>query len=288
MKNILFPNLIIGGLPKSGTTFLFNLLSQHSDVFPSKVKEISMYMSFVRENKKPNLHRYLDYFKHYNSQKYLLEASPHYFNNGKSIATHIKNDIRNLKLIFCFRNPVDHLFSLYKGSLRNMRITKNTTFEYYLKNRKFYPGLNKTQLLKYWVDIFNKENIKVVFFENLIEKNNEEFLSILDWLELKNEITENLKIKNINKGGIPKNLWLQKVIKSTLGSQTKEYIPHKLEIFLRGMMSINMHEIKKNDIITKDVISEINSIYCTSDTEFLTYLKNIGYSKLPKWLYGNY
>ena len=59
-------------------------------------------------------------------QKYLLEASPHYFNNGKSIATHIKNDIRNLELIFCFRNPVDHLFSLYKGSLRNMRITKNT------------------------------------------------------------------------------------------------------------------------------------------------------------------
>ena len=33
------PNLVIAGVPKAGTTSLFNYLAQHPDICPSDVKE---------------------------------------------------------------------------------------------------------------------------------------------------------------------------------------------------------------------------------------------------------
>lgn len=285
MNKTILPNLIIGGLPKSGTTFLYNILSQHDEICASSVKEIALYMSLVRNNKRPDLTLYKNYFDHYKTEKYILEASPQYFINTKIIAPIIKDDFSKLKLIFCFRNPIDHLFSLYKNGLRNMRIKMGTSFDDHFKKRKYYPGLNNKELMIHWIEYFGESNIKVIFFENLISNTTEEIKNIFNWLDIDISSAENFKTENINMGGIPKSIFLQKLIKIIFGAQTKEYIPHKLEMILRKMIRINMTDINIYTELTDEIINEINILYHDSKIDFSNYLKKIGYDNhLPKWL----
>lgn len=285
MNKTLVPNLIIGGLPKSGTTFLYNLLSQHDEICASSVKEIALYMSVPRKNKRPDLSLYKKYFDHYKKEKYILEASPQYFINTKIIAPIIRDDLSKLKLIFCFRNPTDHLFSLYKNGLRNMRIKMGTSFDEHFKKREYYPGLNNKELLFHWIKYFGENNIKVVFFENLISNTPKEITNVFNWLDIDISNVNNLKTKNINIGGIPKSIILQRLIRHIFGAQTKEYIPHKIEVILRKLIRFNMTEINKSSELTDEIINEINNFYHDSKIDFSNYLKNIGYNnQLPKWL----
>ena len=285
MDKTIVPNLIRGGLPKSGTTYLYNILSQHNEICASSVKEIALYMSVVRKNKRPDLSLYKKYFDHYKTEKYLLEASPQYFFNTKIIAPIIRDDFSKLKLIFCFRNPTDHLFSLYKNGLRSMRIKMGTSFDEDFKRRKYYPGLNNKELLIHWIECFEENNIKVIFFENLISNTAEEITNIFNWLDIDISGVGNFKTENINMGGIPKSIFLQKLIKIIFGAQTKEYIPHKLEMILRKMIRINMTDINIYTELTDEIINEINILYHDSKIDFSNYLKKIGYDNhLPKWL----
>ena len=79
-----FPNLIIGGAPKCGTSSLYFWLSAHPEVYGSPKKETFFFADKVnRFNKSANVHehdmnRYLDFFKDGVNAKVRFEATAHY------------------------------------------------------------------------------------------------------------------------------------------------------------------------------------------------------------------
>ena len=109
------PNFFIIGAPKSGTTSLYNYLSEHPNVFMSKIKGPHYFASRIKTKKE-----YLDLFKDAKKQHICIgEASVLYLPT--------LTDYPDSKLIIILRNPVDVIQSLLKKSgdaMRTLRILK--------------------------------------------------------------------------------------------------------------------------------------------------------------------
>ena len=135
-----FPNVIIVGAPKCGTTSLFNYLGQHKDISLSKVKEPHYLVNKKIGTKRlkslvTNINDYQNLFDNKN-YKYKLEASALYLfyadefiQNAKKILT------KDIKIIVCIRNPIDRAFSAY-NHLKRYNIYENLSFEEALKKEK--------------------------------------------------------------------------------------------------------------------------------------------------------
>jgi len=120
----LFPDFIIIGAQKCGTTSLFKYLSQHPDVYPSYPKEIHFFST--RFNR--GIPWYRSHFpltiqkeivERSNNRQFLTgEASPNYFANPHA-AGRVSKVVPNVMLIILLRNPVERAYSHYHMSVKN-------------------------------------------------------------------------------------------------------------------------------------------------------------------------
>ena len=104
-KNGKFPDFIIVGGQRCGTTSVYNNLISNPDVTPATKKEIH----FFSDNYHKGLTWYQNQFK-----KSLCtgEATPYYIFHPHSLRR-ISNDIPNVRIIILLRNPVDRAYSHY-------------------------------------------------------------------------------------------------------------------------------------------------------------------------------
>lgn len=211
----LYPNLIIIGSQKSGTTSLHFYLDQHPDVFMSKpIKESGFYRE-VKQNisywKKKDIHienRYTllcNYMlQNYQGQKYIGDSSTFYtnkrFNKDQMITNNIKSFTANPKLIYLLRNPFHRLISNYLHSIS--RNYTNSSFAEWVLNRgkeNVYTSMYYFQLEKY-ISVFGKNRVHVILYDNLVNNTISELKKVESFLNLKNHNT--YKIKQYNKTNI--------------------------------------------------------------------------------------
>lgn len=125
-----WPNFLVIGAAKSGTTSLYHYLKQHPQIYMSPVKEPEFFAFcseqvdesshdqfflasiFRRFTAKPatNLNDYLNLFKGVKDEKAIGEASTHYLCNPQAPAR-IHQFIAHAKLIAILRNPIDRAYS---------------------------------------------------------------------------------------------------------------------------------------------------------------------------------
>ncbi|MCS7064108.1 MAG: sulfotransferase [Methylacidiphilales bacterium] len=129
--------LIIGGMPKAGTTSLFNWLSKHPDIAASVVKETRFFLdkdyplpSSARYNGK-NLEDYIKYFRHNSDAKLLLESTPDYLYCRTPI--HIADIMPRAKFIFVLRDPVERAVSWYKFAAQLGYLPRKMSFTDYIQ-----------------------------------------------------------------------------------------------------------------------------------------------------------
>ena len=96
---MILPNLIIAGVPKSGTTFLFQLLRNHPEICTSLIKETRSFKRDISGKCIIDLEKYSNFFSHHKNEKIILEASPGYFYGGKEMASFIGKTLKNVKII---------------------------------------------------------------------------------------------------------------------------------------------------------------------------------------------
>ena len=106
------PNALIIGAAKAGTTSLFDWLSQHPAVAPSRIKEVKYFdhnwsrgPAWYRAQFSPKRH------------DVILEASPNYLWNG-FVPTRVRALLGSPKLIVLLRDPVDRAYSHYAMKVR--------------------------------------------------------------------------------------------------------------------------------------------------------------------------
>jgi hypothetical protein len=218
------PNFLIIGAAKSGTTALYFFLKQHPEIFMSTPKELR-YFSYMGEPPDELPKKYIHqgvvtldaYEKHFDdsgAEKIIGEASPMYL-YVPGTAERIKATIPNVKLLAILRNPVDRAYSAFTHALRDWSETE-TSFQAALNKEVerieagwdilwhyTQAGFYYNQISRYY-NFFNKDQIKVVLYDDLVEDAQGLCQHIFEYLEVKPDFTPDTS-KRPNISGFPRS-----------------------------------------------------------------------------------
>jgi Sulfotransferase domain len=191
-KNALRPIEFIGiGAARSGSSWVGNVLRKHPDIAISEPKEVRYFNRYqipVGKDKgrlNPNHAQTLDWyykrFAHAKEGQIRGEISPVYLLDEVA-APAIKKVFPDIKLILCVRNPVKRAYSSYRLH-RGLGVIDEMSFEQALEQEVIYVemGLYAKQL-KHYLDYFERKQILVVVFEQLIKDPAKEFKRIFEFL----------------------------------------------------------------------------------------------------------
>jgi len=104
-----FPDFIVAGVRKCGTTWLDRCLREHPEIFmPSATKELFFFDRYWDRG----LDWYGEYFEGCRAWQVCGEVSPSYF-AAPEAAQRIRSVVPRTKLVFIFRDPVERVVSLY-------------------------------------------------------------------------------------------------------------------------------------------------------------------------------
>jgi len=251
--------LICPGAQRSGTTFLYSLLSQHPDINFSKYKEVHFFS--VDHEYKKGINYFLDMFKEKENKKYIADCTPEYLPKFYSISRIKKEFGDNVKFIVVLRDPIKRAFSQY-----NMRISKGrkteSFYELIEKQSKeeikyttligrglYYDQLNN--LYKY----YSNENIFIITFEQLTNNTDKTMKQVLEFLDINTNIIFDKNV-NINEKPNAKGNLLGVILYAIpihvrrklvdVNSKTIQYI--KKNVLLKKHTKINKAELNEQSI----------------------------------------
>ena len=275
------PNLLIPGYHKSGTTTLFHELSKHPDICPSIVKEPFYFRPFINKKKMPPIDEYRKNFIFAKNESFLMEGSPTYIYGGERVAKKIHETLGNVKIIICIRNPINHLYSIYKHKLRFMKENKNLSFLSFIQSNKDFSKQKYNEHIQGWYNVFD-ENIKCIFFDDLIKNPNKVLKDIYKWLDLEPLLINNSRLENTNLGQTYKNSLIH-ILALYIFKKTKNIIPHNLFIIIRKFyFKLNGTEIKSS--LTEEAKSYLEPIFFPHLNGLKDILRTKGYKEFPDWL----
>ncbi|MFN0275513.1 MAG: sulfotransferase domain-containing protein [Chitinophagales bacterium] len=204
--NYKLPTFIVIGANKGGTTSIYHYLKQHPQVYLSPIKEphyfskdidINLFSKEFAQNKLQDIQKYVDgdmqqeyhaafvrnwehykkLFKNVKNEKAIGELSTSYLFSSVA-AEEIKKHLGNVKIIICLRNPVERAYSHYR---MNIWTGNNNEFDFYKALLEDYHHIPKAwgnahlyveigfyyEQVKRYIDMFGRENVKIVFTEDL-------------------------------------------------------------------------------------------------------------------------
>lgn len=278
------PNFLIIGAPKSGTTSLYNYLSQHPEISFSKNKE-PKYFSFkdnpldyvgnkrvvnqIKNSTVRTLDTYQDLFKNINT-KFVGEASPNYLHTPEA-AKNISEYNPNMKLIVILRNPVDKTFSDWKHNYA-MGYEPVDNFKKALsliEERKkmncvpYFDYLEKgnfaTHIERYY-KYFKKEQLKIIFFDDFKKNPNASCNQIIKFLGIEESFKFNTKIVYMKARPLYKSYRLKR-ISNFLGAKVSNQIEKTIDDFNQIDLELNnqdkvfLKEYFQNDIKKLETIT---------------------------------
>jgi hypothetical protein len=203
------PNLFIIGAPKSGTTFLYDKLKNHPQLFFPKIKELNYFSyeflnkySYYKDFKIKSEKKYLSFFKKGSDKKYLVDASVSYF-TFDDVPKKIKKFNPESKFIIIVRDPYKRAYSHYLMDKR-MGYAYNS-FTYYLNDptsfhyRQYISNSQYEKQYRKYRNIFGSNNILIIQLENI----QQDFKKIFSFLKI-----ESIDVdfsKRVNENKISKN-----------------------------------------------------------------------------------
>jgi hypothetical protein len=114
------PDVVIGGAPRSGTTFLCELLAKHPSVFAARpfIPEPKVCMTPHPEGDPGLLQRYADIFSKAPPRSIRIEKTSYYLENAEARERLIRV-LPHAKFIFILREPVERAYSNWMRSRLN-------------------------------------------------------------------------------------------------------------------------------------------------------------------------
>lgn len=211
-KSVYFPNFFIIGVPKSGTTSLYNYLNQHPHVFLPKEKEPNtLFYQYIDgefsgppdnniPRKRKTMQQYIKLFKDVGEATAIGESSIYlYSDNARKTISEIAS---NAKFILILRNPADRAYSNYLHMRRNFeepvkdfqealaleedRKVKGARFFLFYKTKGLYA-----RYLKKYFSTFPQNQFNIVLYEHWKANNQKTLRGILEFLNVNPNITIN-------------------------------------------------------------------------------------------------
>ena len=200
-------NLFCIGCPKSGTTTLFKILCQHSQIHTPKFKEPFF---FNNSNYQNGIDWYANtYYDDIKNEKWVLDFTPSYLYSDEALfRINEYSKGKDLKFIVMLRNPVERAYSHYLHTLRDgledldfndaVQAESERLLNYennllsQLKYSYIYQSLYHKHLSKYF-ESFGRNNFFVINYDSQLLDKSEFKLMISD---LQNFLE--IKIENLN------------------------------------------------------------------------------------------
>ncbi len=311
MKKI--PNFFIVGAPRTGTTSLYFYLKSHPQVYMSPIKEPNFFakdlklsdfrggykeplmfnlnkyfskkvLDFVHLAYITDIEMYLKLYKDVKNEIAIGEASTSYL-YSKVAAKEIYKFNNDAKIIILLRNPVERAFSHYLMNLQ-IGLTDNFNFlsDFYqdLKVNKKGWGISHLyfelglyyEMVNRYLEIFPKENVKIIIFEEFKKKPKKVFWEILKFLNLRKDYNVDLT-KKYNISNIPKNPKLHKKIKF-IAIPFKRILPDKIKNKIKNFYNKFIF-VEKKIYLTKKEKSQIFKFF-ENDINKLEHLLNMDLS----------
>lgn len=263
------PNFICIGSQKSGTTTLYNILKYHDEIFLSNQKELHFFD--IDDEYCKGVEYYKKYFK--TDKNIVGEITPSYIFFDDCAKRIYETLGENIKILIILRNPIDRAFSHYLMSYK--RGLENKSFEeailleekrickgYFEKSHYSYISRGKySEQIKRYYKYFNKENIKIIFFEEFIQNKKSTISSIENFLNIEsNNLDVNLKsnyASNYRLSLIRNILHKENILKSQLIKYLPKKIKKNARIFLESNIFKTNKNIKKLSLNNKEYIYKV-------------------------------
>ena len=218
------PNFMCIGAAKCGTTSLYDILKQHTDVFIPSFKEPHFFdISTVYENGISWYEK--TYFRGVKEEKCIGDFTPTYLFDKNAPERILASLGGGLKFIIILRNPVDRAYSHYWHSKRDLhehlsfedalqkKVNEKNNYLTYLRNSYVEQGKYADMLQRYFA-LFSKDNFLILHFEeDFVAEREQTMVKIFKFLNLKEEAI-NFNIRS-NKASKAKFFWLKSLMQKT-------------------------------------------------------------------------
>lgn len=203
-----YPNVVLAGAPKCGTTSVFEFLADHPDVCPSSVKETYFLIDEDYALYKPGcnvatqgLEGYSQFFTDCegSAAKVYLEATPDYLYQDTPLKYLPELDPVP-HVVFILRKPAERVYSMFQFARNNMAvIDAHMTFADFLDNvRNPASGVLKdrpllrgamaqsryVRFIERWLQVLGRDRIHVFLFEDLVRDPRDFMKTLCEVLDL--------------------------------------------------------------------------------------------------------
>ena len=218
------PNFMCIGASKSGTTSLYDILKQHSNIFLPTFKEPHFFdISPVYEH---GISWYdKTYFSGVKKEKCIGDFTPTYLFDKYAPERILSSLGKNVKFIIILRNPVDRAYSHYLHSKRDLhehlsfedalkkKVYENNNYLTYLRTSYVEQGKYADMLQRYFA-LFSKDNFLILHFEeDFVAAREQTMVKVFKFLKLKEEDID-FNIRS-NKASKAKFIWLKSLMQKT-------------------------------------------------------------------------
>lgn len=172
------PNFIYIGTSKAGSTWLFDLLSRHPDVYMPPTKGTY----FFDHHFAKGWDWYSQHFAAATTEKIVAEISHSYLYSKKACERIFRMD-PEVKLMVCLRDPVNRAFSMYLDGVRNGKW--QGTFEQRIDDTpEIFEHGQYSRYLEPYFQRFSRNQIHVAYFDELQSNPSTFAKNVFDALEI--------------------------------------------------------------------------------------------------------
>ncbi|MEJ2008462.1 MAG: sulfotransferase domain-containing protein [Acidobacteriota bacterium] len=165
-RKLPLPDFLGIGIDKAGTTWLYEVLDKHPEVFVSHQKELNY---FDRDIATKSLGLYSDNFKD-GANKVKGEITPGYAYIPLDRIRFIHVIMPNVRLILLMRNPIEQQWSFAFHQLVHIAgadITDESKFLDFFRKNAFYKSGGYTGIITKWLSVFPAEQLYVGFYYDI-------------------------------------------------------------------------------------------------------------------------
>ncbi len=156
----LLPSFFVIGPPRTGTTWIYEILKNHT-VLPSPIKETRFFDTHFQRG----LRWYTGHFKVPDQKVRVGEIAPTYF-ASEIVRERMRQVVPHAKIVCILRNPVVRLYSLYrlKCAYGMMKLSFEEALQ---KDLELRESSDYVSHLKAWQSCYGKERILTTLYDDL-------------------------------------------------------------------------------------------------------------------------
>jgi hypothetical protein len=298
------PNLLLAGIGKAGTSSLFWYLSQHPDICASRVKEPRYFLALSENDEDANgipapLETYTTLFNRCGSQRFAMEATPHYFHGGRRLIDGIKQTLPDPRVVLTLRDPVDRAWSVFTFSKGRLRLPAEMTFDEYLdeceqlyRTNALRPRTDRAywsirggiyaDFLPVWLDSFSEERLRIVFFERFVRDVAGSVRELCAWLDIDTSCVDSFTLSAENKSSGYRSRLLHR---AALAANRDGALRNRRRLkgpLRRVYQAVNGKT--QRDQMPAAARTRLENLFAPSNAAVASQLLKRGYTDLPVWL----